>query len=189
MKFEIFGRSFSFLADSNQQQKALQVFEKYVFKPEVILLFIILLTYFIMLLVAKIRKNYKLSNTLKKLSPWIYLIVILWITVLNRTPGDREIRVAFDNWFTPTGFHETNVLGFMFNLAMYVPFGYLLCKYKKTTVAFICVILSSFIIEALQYILARGVTAVDDLTANIIGGIIGIFIAIILKKLQKQKAE
>jgi glycopeptide antibiotics resistance protein len=55
--------------------------------------------------------------------------------------------------------------------------------------AFIAVVSSSFIIEALQYILARGVTAIDDLVANIVGGVIGIFFAVILQKLKKRKSE
>ncbi len=189
MKFNLFGRQFSFLSDINQQQKAMQMLEKYVLKPEFVILFVILFAYFTALLIAKIKKADKLCNKLKSISPWVYLLVVLWITVLNRSSGEREIRLAFDNWFTPTGFHETNVLGFLFNLVMYIPFGYLLIKYTKATVAITSVILSSFVIEALQYILARGVTAIDDLAANIVGGIIGILFAVVLQKFKKRKSE
>lgn len=189
MKFNLFGRTFYFLADSNQQEKAMAMLKEYVFKPENLILFAILLIYIFAFIFAKIKNNVKLRNFLKKASPWMYFLAILGITILNRSAGEREIRLYHDVWFTETGFHESNVLGFALNMAMYIPFGFLLSKYYKIITAFITVVSSSFIIEALQYILARGVTATDDLAANIIGGIIGILFTVILQNFKKHKSE
>lgn len=187
MKFDLFGKTFYFLSDERQIEKAVNMLEKYIFKPEILVLLIILTLYFSVRIIAKIRKNDKLHKIFKKISPWVYLLTIFGITVFNRAPGNREIRLTFDNWFTQTGFHETNVLGFMFNLALYIPFGYLLCKYGKAVSAVIIVCASSLIVEALQYILARGVAAIDDLVANVIGGIIGFSVFVLTEKIKLRK--
>lgn len=187
MSFNLFGRGFHFLADNNQQEKALYMLEKYILKPEIIVIVAILLIYFIIRVVVKTGKKEEVLKRLKKISPWVYLLIIFGITVFNRAPGDREIRLTFDNWFTQTGFHETNVLGFVFNLALYIPFGYLLYKYGKAVSAVIIVCASSFIVETLQYILARGVAAIDDLVANIIGGLVGLGFAVLLQKIKDNK--
>lgn len=189
MSFKFFGHSFYFLDNSMQIEKAFKMLEKYIFKPEIVVVLLVLALYFIVRVIAKIRKNNKLLNFLKSISPWVYLIVILGITVLNRTPGDRELRLVFDSWFTQNGFHESNVLGFMFNLVLYIPFGYLLCKYGKTISAVVIVCLSSFVIEALQYILARGVSAIDDFIANVLGGLIGLGFAVLLQKIKDKKHD
>lgn len=188
MSFNLFGKTFYFLSDERQIEKAIDMLEKYIFKPEIIVLLLILALYFVVCLIAKIRKEKNALNILKRISPWVYLLVILGITVLNRTPGDREIRLYHDAWFTQNGFHESNVLGFMFNLVLYIPYGFLLAKcLKKNPVTIAVVVVTSFIIEALQYIFMRGVTAIDDLVANIVGGICGILLLTLAKKFKSRK--
>lgn len=191
MKFNLFGRTFYFLADANQQEKAIMMLEKYIFKPENLILLTFLVIYIIALIVAKIKNNVNLINLLKKVSPWVYLVVILGITILNRTSGDREIRFYHDVWFTPTGFHESNVLGFLFNLMIYIPFGYLLYMFlsssKKWLLTIGVVFMSSIMIEIMQYVFARGVTAIDDLIANAIGGVVGLIFAIVVDNMKQKK--
>lgn len=190
MRFNLFGRTFSFLAETNQQEKAIMMIEKYIFKPEVLIVLTILAIYLIAFVVAKTKKNKKVINVLKKISPWVYLLVILGITVLNRTPGDREIRLYHDAWFTQNGFHESNVLGFMFNLVLYIPYGWLLVKHLKNNLSGMgIIIITSLLIEVMQYVMMRGVTSIDDLVANTLGGVIGLGLAIILDKLKRQKME
>ena len=77
MKFNLFGRTFYFLADEMQRSKALTMLEKYIFKPEVLILLALLMVYFAVRIAAKIGKKEKLLNNLKKISPWVYLLIIL----------------------------------------------------------------------------------------------------------------
>ena len=188
MRFNLFGRTFSFLADPNQQEKAMAMLEKYIFKPEIIVLLTVLAIYLIVFLVAKIKKHEKSLNVLRKMSPWMYLFIILGITILNRTPGDREIRLYHDLWITENGFHESNVLGFLFNLVLCIPYGWLLTRHLKTrVVSVIIIVVTSLSIEIMQYIFARGVTAIDDLISNTIGGLLGLFLAIAFEKIKEKK--
>lgn len=189
MQFNVLGHEFYFLSDERQIGKAMKMLEIYVFKPEIIILFIAVLAYFIARIIAKTGKKEKLLLVLKKISPWLYLAVILGITVFNRSAGIREIRLTHDNWFTAIGFHESNVLGFLFNVILYIPYGYLLAKWLRVKnsyiIDFIVIVGTSLMAEALQYILARGITSIDDLLSNIIGGFMGIGIAVLIKKFKR----
>ncbi|MBQ8541059.1 MAG: VanZ family protein [Clostridia bacterium] len=189
MSFDFFGRRFYFLSDERQLQKALNMLEKYILKPEILIIAAILATYLVLLCIARFLKKDRMLNFFRSISPWIYMFFILGITVFNRSAETREIRLLPDLWLTKSGFHESTILGFLFNLAIYVPWGYLLFRHlnccKKWLMSIIVIVAGSLMIEALQYILARGVTAIDDLVANTLGGIIGIFVAIIMQKKHK----
>ncbi len=191
MKLKFFNKSFYFLADEQQINKAIGMIEQYILKPGVLFTLVLLVAYFTFQIVAKINKHEKLLNVLRKMSPWMYLFIILGITFFNRMPGEREIRLYHDVWFTPTGFHESNVLGFAFNTCLYIPLGYLLYKFlnfpKKWLVTIGIVFFSSILIESMQYIFARGVTAIDDLVANTMGGLLGLIFAITFSKIKEKK--
>lgn len=191
MSLKLFGRNFDFLVNENQQYKAITMINDYVLKPEVVILLVVLVMYCILRCSAKFLKRERLSKTLKKTSPWIYLLAILGLTVLNREAGIAEIRLIPDMWFATGGFHESTVLGFLFNVVLYIPFGYLVYKWgafgKKAWITAVIVFVTSLSIEALQYVLARGVTAVDDLLANVVGGLIGMGFAVLMQKMRDNK--
>ena len=188
MKLNFFGRTFHFLSSEAQLEKAINMLEKYLLKPEMLVLLIGLLLYLGIFIWSKIKGNRKILKFLIKLSPWVYTFVILGITVFNRAPGEREIRLQHDAWFASNGrFHESNVLGFLFNVALYIPYGYLLTKQFKKYVPMLIIVITSFLIEVLQYVFMRGISATDDFIANIIGGILGILVFILVKKLIPRK--
>ncbi len=192
MSVELFGRDFYFLADERQMEKAFNMLSHYILKPQILILLFVFLAYLVLKIVSRYRcKEFNLI--LKKISLWVYLFVIVSITILNRDAGVRELRLYHDLWFTATGFHESNVLGFIFNTFLYLPLGYLLYRWGfrrlRGILTIAAIFFSSFAIEALQYIFAKGVTAIDDFLANIIGGLIGFGIAIIIQRFTDKRHE
>lgn len=195
MNFDFFGRTFYFLADKQQMDKAIDMLEKYFIKPEVLILLIILVVYLEFRFAAFVLKKERLRSVLRKMSPWVYLLFILGLTVFNRSAGMREIRILPDALITANGFHESNVLTDLVNLVFYVPYGFLLYKwgkYKRQYITVSAIVLgTSLLSEILQYVLSRGVTATDDLIMNLIGGCLGAALAMLLmkKKSRRQAAK
>lgn len=74
-----------------------------------------------------------------------------------------------------------DVVLYLENILLFIPFGYLLrgC-WKKVVVAGLVV---SVGIEVTQYIMARGLAEVDDMTANTIGAVIGYLLWKVEKKM------
>lgn len=186
MKISIFGKMFALFAEAEQREKAVLMVKQYFLKPQVLVLAAILLGYIVLCCAARAKKREKASLLLSNAAPWMYLLTIFGITVFNRGGGTREIRWAFDAWFTKTGFHESNVLGFLCNLMMYVPYGYLLRsrlkQNKKTLVSVLIVVLTSLAVETAQFVFALGVSATDDVAANVLGGIAGIIVSFYVEK-------
>lgn len=195
MEFNFFNRTFYFLADKQQMDKAIDMLEKYFIKPEVLILLIILVVYLEFRFAAFVLKKERLRSVLRKMSPWVYLLFILGLTVFNRSAGMREIRILPDALITANGFHESNVLTDLVNLVFYVPYGFLLYKwgkYKRQYITVSAIVLgTSLLSEILQYVLSRGVTATDDLIMNLIGGCLGAALAMLLmkKKSRRQAAK
>lgn len=177
MHFNIFEHDFYFLATDMQKEKAMDMLHNYIFKFEIVVIFTIVLIYIAVRCMAYFKKNEKALNLLRKLSPWVYLLVILALTVFNRDASFRQIRWTFDPWITHNGFHESNVLGSLFNICLFVPFGWLLYRHtfinKRVLKTFFTGFGAAMATELLQYIFARGVTAVDDLVMNTIGALLG----------------
>lgn len=177
MHFNIFEHDFYFLATDMQKEKAMDMLHNYIFKFEIVIIFTIVLIYIAVRCMAYFKKNKTALNILRKLSLWVYLLVILALTVFNRDASFRQIRWTFDPWITHNGFHESNVLGALFNICLFMPLGWLLYRYSfmnnrvlKTFLAGLGIAIAT---ELLQYIFARGVTAVDDLVMNTIGALLG----------------
>ncbi|MGM9552425.1 MAG: VanZ family protein [Clostridia bacterium] len=177
MHFNILGHDFYFLATDLQREKAMGMLRNYIFKYEVLIIFTIVLIYIVVRCMAYFKKNKAVLNILRKLSPWVYLLVILALTVFNRDASYREIRWNFDQWITYNGFHESNVLGSLFNICLFVPLGWLLYRHSftkhKVLKTFFTGFSAALATELLQYIFARGVTSVDDLVMNTIGALLG----------------
>ena len=74
----------------------------------------------------------------------------------------------------------------LYNLVMFVPFGIVYCYYQKTFSIYKAMglsFLTTFLIEAAQFILKTGVVDIDDLIVNTIGSLVGIFFYIALQKI------
>ena len=116
---------------------------------------------------------------------WWLLCFILWMTLINRTVGVRqyefrpfwalqEIIAGNPEWFE-------DVVLYLENILLFIPFGYLLRScWKKVVVAGLVV---SVGIEVTQYITARGLAEGDDVTANTIGAVIGYLLWKVEKKM------
>lgn len=192
MKFSLFGRTFYFLSDARQIDKAINILEKYFIKPEVLVLLIVFVVYFVIRFAARVLNKEKLRNILRKISPWIYLFFILGLTVLNRDVGTREIRVLPDAWFAgEENYHESNIIVALFNIVFYIPYGFILYRWSKFKRLYITTVVivfgTSLLTEVLQYVLARGISTVEDVGMNVIGGCIGALIAVVLKKIHNKE--
>lgn len=189
MRFDFFGHEFYFLGSEAQIEKAIGMAKMYIVRPQILTMLLVVALYLVVRLGVKIARNKPLLNHVKKLSVWVYLYVILTLTLFNREAGLREVRWDFDPWLTPNGFHESAVLGGLFNICMFVPLGWLLYRYIKSehrlSVAFLLGCVVSVATEVLQFVFSRGVTAVDDVAMNAIGVAAGAFFAFVFEKLKR----
>ncbi|MEY8327493.1 VanZ family protein [Lachnospiraceae bacterium 54-11] len=112
----------------------------------------------------------------------VYLILLVWIILfklqlsvheLDRIRSINLIPFYYDNEIG-MGFHLKEVLE---NVAIFIPYGIYLCMLKKEPgfkVKFFLILMTSFILEVLQYILAVGGTDITDIITNTCGGVAGI---------------
>lgn len=85
----------------------------------------------------------------------------------------------------------------MANIAMFIPFGFLLSsvlpappqvsRRRKAAVVTVAAVLFSLIIEVLQLFRMRGFFEWDDLVSNTAGAVIGVILYVILEKLLKER--
>lgn len=115
----------------------------------------------------------KKNNIVKQILFIIYLIIIFWFTVINRSPSSYRI-------FKGLFWEIKNKMwcDIIKNILLFIPFGFLLPS--KT---FFRVILYgffvSFSIEGLQFLFCLGICELDDVMNNVLGTILGYFIWII----------
>jgi len=82
-----------------------------------------------------------------------------------------------------------NLLG---NVVMFAPLGFYataLRKDKRILTNLLCVFLFSLTAEIIQYVFARGISDIDDILLNCLGGLLGIFFFKILTLLIKNEAK
>lgn len=82
-----------------------------------------------------------------------------------------------------------NVLG---NVVIFVPFGVYLMLYSKrntTAKAVVTVFITSLSVEVVQFVLDIGILDVDDITLNVLGGLIGVWTYKILKIIFKEDKQ
>ena len=78
----------------------------------------------------------------------------------------------------------------LYNLVMFVPFGIVFCYYQKAFSIYKAIglsFLTTFSIEAAQFIFKTGVVDIDDLIINTVGSLFGIFFYIALQKILQWK--
>lgn len=78
----------------------------------------------------------------------------------------------------------------IYNAALFLPWGSIVLGLEKSIKNSVCALLgmlASFSIELLQLATHRGICDIDDLIANTIGVILGIFFYLLLRKLSKSR--
>ncbi len=117
----------------------------------------------------------------------VYIFIVLWITLIDRESGERRATLKpfweFANVVKDIGrnFYIKQILG---NLAMLMPFGFILPMIKKVSLkqVFILSLCFSAGIELTQFITGRGLMEFDDVFNNTVGAVIGYTIYNILRK-------
>lgn len=123
----------------------------------------------------------------------IFYIVLLIDTVfisrdhlrsVNLIPFDSiKEYVMVDNGFGHYRLVDMNIWA---NILMFVPAGIytiLHNKNKSLVKNLLLIFLGSLLIEVIQYTFALGATDIDDIILNVLGGLIGIFIYLLCKKI------
>lgn len=124
---------------------------------------------------------WKLGKKKPCMSVMYSIFLILYITLIRRTPGYTEpVRFYAGEW-KETGFWAGGIL----NILLYVPFGYtdyIYIKTKKKQHVMKSIILTgaclSILCELIQYITERGWADVNDVLFNVIGGVLGSIIVV-----------
>lgn len=133
----------------------------------------------------------KLQRNLSYLVFGIYLALLVWLVLfkfavsledVSRIRGLNLIPFYYD---TEVGFalHAKEVI---YNILVFVPLGVYVCIFcpdwgflKKCLPGFVL----SLVFETLQYILAIGATDITDLIGNTAGGVLGIAVFAVLRRL------
>ena len=120
---------------------------------------------------------------------WIVLLFYAYLlieTVFFARDARRSVNLVPFDMITDKGF-TLNVWG---NILMFIPLGLYAANFMKQFnfwKVLGVVFGASLGIEILQYVFKRGVSDVDDLLLNTMGGIIGICIYLVIKVLFKTK--
>lgn len=141
----------------------------------------------------KKHKNEKWNNPLRLGVFLLYLYMLLYVTVfrggLFQTDYHGVNLMPFDELLT-SSYYQAIVIGklsglLMFsynvfgNIIWFIPFGILLCTYLKEVKLkkiILYSLLLSFSIEVMQYLFYTGVSDIDDVIFNVLGGICGYII-------------
>lgn len=125
----------------------------------------------------------------------VYLILLVWIILfklqlsideMDRIRSINLIPFYYDNK-VGMGFHLKEVLE---NVAIFIPYGIYLCMLRNEPgfkAKFILILMTSFILESLQYILSVGGTDITDIITNTCGGLAGIGIYWFAAKIFRSK--
>lgn len=154
----------------------------------VLAFFSMIVTYF-----YKRFKHEQMVRPIRTATLFMYLYMLLYVTVfrggLFQSVAHSINLVPFDSLFT-TAYYQQQILGslaalwiFMYNvignILWFIPVGLFASTFIKK-LSLIKVICLSFVlsitIEILQYIFYTGISDIDDLIFNVIGGIFGFYI-------------
>ena len=129
------------------------------------------------------------KNKITRILFFLYFMLLIWLVVFKLNFSISDIHKVRDINLIP--FHYENVMEgdiplfeALLNVIVFVPFGFLLHKafYWKFLKEILLIAGISFAFEVTQYVLAIGVTDITDFITNILGGIIGIGLSILLLK-------
>ena len=150
-----------------------------------------------LVIIIIIRIGY-LKNNHKKFvfySEGMNLLFLVYILLLFELVTMKDVSVVGGTNFIPfteimrykigsTLFYQ-QVVG---NIILFIPFGYFASYYvkiKKPFIAFIITLLSSAVIETVQYYIGRSFD-IDDIILNVVGGLIGFLLYYFLEVIRKK---
>ena len=131
-------------------------------------------------------KKIKFAHSVLLMLLFMQVYMMLALALLSRTPADIRIDLV------PGGTWDGGLRSEVYiieNIIFFIPYGFLLpASFKRLrsfiTIFLICFI-SSFFIELAQLIFCLGRCQMDDLLANVLGGIIGYILFYISSKFLK----
>lgn len=147
-----------------------------------------------LVLLVSIRISYLIKNKVKFVfhREISLLLFVLYILCLFQVVTSQDINTLSGNNFTlfveifrykiGSRLFIKNIVG---NVVMFIPYGFFAGKYaskKNFFLSLFLVLLASISIECTQLAIGR-VFDVDDIILNVIGGVIGYFIYVILDKI------
>lgn len=147
-----------------------------------------------LVLLVSIRISYLIKNKVKFVfhREISLLLFVLYILCLFQVVTSQDINTLGGDNFTPfveifrykigSRLFVKNIVG---NVVMFIPYGFFAGKYaskKNFFLSLFLVLLASISIECTQLAIGR-VFDVDDIILNVIGGVIGYFIYVILDKI------
>lgn len=122
----------------------------------------------------------------------IYMLFLCWVILfkladsIDKIPSRRGINLIpfYYDQFSGTTLQKNDIL---FNIALFVPVGFYFTVFKKGKIVsgILLSALLSLLFEIVQWIFSLGSSDITDLITNIMGGIIGTLMFIILNKLSK----
>ncbi len=119
----------------------------------------------------------------------LYIGFIIYMTLLFRT--SEESRGIFEFFWSykqaiHSSYYRQEILQ---NMWLFVPMGATLYSMTKKRWPIMLPIILSAVIELLQYILGLGLAEVDDIISNSFGAVIGLSIAILLERRDRQTEQ
>lgn len=119
---------------------------------------------------------YKRKRMLKRLA-MVFLMLALACFAVNRNETVRGFRVLFFRWtLAGTPGDLSIILRFFAEFVSFLPYGALIRWQRVRTHwkdILLQLVLSAVVMEALQFLLMRGETALDDIAAYMLGGLLG----------------
>lgn len=126
---------------------------------------------------------------------FIYFLVLVWIVMfkmkfsLDDLPHYRALNL---DPFHDALNHPIRTREVIDNVIIFIPYGILMAMMRSKRSFFskiFPIFLTSLTFETLQYVFSIGSTDVNDVITNTLGGLIGIFIFWIFKKVFRRDAE
>lgn len=104
----------------------------------------------------------------------LYILVILYLTLLNRNTGKKQINLRLFwsyRFLLNNDYLRREILN---NVLLFIPLGAILSQIRPVWRTALIPVLISMVVELLQYITARGLLETDDIISNSLGGLIGV---------------
>ena len=153
--------------------------------PMIVIFTIILSSVRITYLIVK-KEKFVLYKELSYLLFVIYLLSLFYIVTFQDDNYGLSNFVPFKEIFRYNFTSKLFVKNILGNILLFMPFGLFISAYldnRKIFPSLILTLISSVSIEIVQYLIGR-VFDVDDIILNLVGGLIGSIIFVILDKLR-----
>lgn len=137
----------------------------------------------------------KIINSLFIISFGFYLLFLLWCILFKYvSPTElfssgrhfsRSLNLIPFNDVINGNYNSLDIFG---NIILFIPLGIyinLFFKNSKIVTSIVKIAIISLIFEILQYVLAIGASDITDIITNTCGGIIGLYLYLIIKKIFK----